>query len=72
MMPITMVDPGKECTVIKVGGQGAVKRHLADLGFTEGAVVSIVQRDGGNLIVNVRNSKLAITSQMASKILVHI
>ncbi len=57
--------------VARVGGNPATKKHLANLGFVEGAVITVVADTGdGNMIVNVKESRVAIIKQMASKIMV--
>ena len=59
-MPLSMVETGKTVVVVRVGGAPAVKQRLADLGFVEGTQIDIIQAQSGNLIVKVKDSKLAI------------
>ncbi|MBD5082744.1 MAG: ferrous iron transport protein A [Clostridiales bacterium] len=70
MMPLTLADIGEENIIKKIGGKPDVKQHLENLGFVVGGAVSIVSSIGGNLIVNVKDSRVAISKEMASKIMV--
>ncbi len=70
MMPLTLANAGEENIILKVGGNNEVKRHLEDLGFVAGANVSVVSSLSGNLIVNVKDSRVAISKEMAGKIMV--
>lgn len=70
MMPLTLSGVGEKVTVKKVGGREETRRFLSNLGFTEGAEVSIISSIEGNLIVNVRGSRVAINQEMARKIMV--
>ncbi len=70
MMPLIYASPGEEAIVRKVGGNPEVKRHLEDLGFTPGGSVTLVSALGGNVIVKVKDSRIAINEDMARKIMV--
>ncbi|MBQ2580236.1 MAG: ferrous iron transport protein A [Ruminococcus sp.] len=70
MMPLTYAQAGEENIIKKIGGTPEVKKHLADLGFVVGGTVTIVNELGGNLIVNVKESRVAIDKQMAQKIMI--
>ena len=70
MMPLILSNPGEEVIIRKVGGNPDVKKHLEDLGFVVGANVSVVSEIGGNLIVNVKDSRIAISREMAGKIMI--
>lgn len=71
MIPLAMSKPGEKVKVLRVGGNDEGKQHLADLGFVPGAEVTVVSAPGdGNVIVNLKGAKLAITSQMATKIMI--
>lgn len=70
MMPLTLASPGAENMIRKVGGNPETKQHLADLGFVAGGNVTVVSAIGGNLIVNVKESRVAISREMAGKIMV--
>ena len=70
MMPLLLASIGEENRIRKVGGGPAVKKRLADLGFVAGGSVTVVSAIGGNLIVNVKESRVAISREMAGKIMV--
>ena len=70
MMPLTLAIAGEENTMLKVGGIAEVNKHLEDLGFVAGGTVSIVSALGGNVIVNVKEARVAISEEMARKIMV--
>ena len=70
MMPLTLANAGEENTILRVGGSAEVKKHLADLGFVAGAAVNVVASLGGNVIVKVKESSVAISEEMARKIMI--
>ena len=70
MMPLLLADAGSENIVRKVGGTAEVRQHLADLGFNVGTSVTVVAAMGGNVIVKVKESRVAISREMAQKIMV--
>ena len=70
MMPLTLANAGEENTILKVGVSAEVKKHLEDLGFVAGGTVSIVSSLGGNVIVKVKEARVAISEEMARKIMV--
>ena len=70
MMPLMLADAGTEQLIHKVGGSPEVKKHLEDLGFTAGTTVRVVAALGGNLIVKVKESRVAISEEMARRILI--
>ena len=70
MMPLTMVDEGTTATIIRVGGNENLRRHLKDIGFVPNARISVVSRVNGNVIVNVKETRVAISREMAGKIMV--
>ena len=71
MLPLSMAKVGDKVMVARVGGNQEAKKHLEDLGFVSGSQVTIISAPGdGNIIVNLKESRLAITSAMASKIMV--
>ncbi|MBO4421191.1 MAG: ferrous iron transport protein A [Lachnospiraceae bacterium] len=70
MMPLNLADPGVESIIKKVGGSPEVKQHLENLGFVAGGSATVVSSIGGNLIVNVKESRVAISKEMAAKIFV--
>ena len=69
-MPLTVLGAGEKAVVRRVGGNQETRNHLADLGFVNNTEVSVIQAQAGNLIVNIKDSRLALTKEMASKILV--
>ncbi len=69
-MPLTFASVGEENMIKKVGGNPETKKHLENLGFVAGGNVTIISTIGGNLIVNVKESRVAISREMASKIIV--
>ena len=70
MMPLILAAVGETNTIRKVSGNPEVKKHLEDLGFVVGGEVTVVSAIGGNLIVNVKESRIAISREMAGKIMV--
>lgn len=70
MMPLTLADAGEGYVVQRMGGNAEVKKHLEDLGFVVGTGVSVINTIGGNLIVKVKESRVAISKEMAQKIMV--
>ena len=70
MMPLVLAELGEENTIRRIGGTPEVKKHLADLGFVVGGRVSIISALGGNVIVNVKESRVAISEEMSRKILI--
>lgn len=70
MMPLTLAQIGEENIIKKIGGKQEIKAHLETLGFVVGGAVTIVSTLGGNVIVNVKESRIAISSEMAQKIMV--
>ncbi|MBE5901835.1 MAG: ferrous iron transport protein A [Lachnospiraceae bacterium] len=69
-MPLTMSKPGEVSTIKKVGGKEEIRRFLESLGFVVGSTVSVVSENGGNMIVNIKDSRVAIGKDMANKIMV--
>ena len=70
MMPLSLAGIGEENTIKKIGGSPEVKQHLENLGFVVGGSVKLVNTLGGNVIVNVKESRVAISEEMARKIMV--
>lgn len=69
-MPLTMMSAGETNTIKRVGGKEETRRFLENLGFVAGGVVTVVSEAGGNLIVNVKDSRVAVGKDMANKIMV--
>ena len=70
MMPLMFAQVGEENIIKKIGGSPEVKRHLKNLGFVVGGTVKVVNALGGNVIVNVKESRVAISEEMAKKIMI--
>ena len=70
MMPLTLANIGEENMIRRVGGKQEVKKHLEDLGFVAGSRVTVISMLGGNVIVNVKESRVAVSKEMAQKIMV--
>ena len=70
MMPLALANPGEENLIRKVGGSPEVKKHLADLGFVAGGTATVVATLGGNIIVKIKESRIAISEEMARKIMI--
>ncbi len=68
MMPLTLATVGEENVIKKIGGNPEVKQHLEHLGFVAGGRVTVVTVLGGSLIVNVKDSRVAVNREMAQKI----
>ncbi len=70
MMPLSMVNTGEKNIIKKVGGKEETRRFLNNLGFVTGGTVTVVSEMNGNMIVNVKESRVAIGKDMANKIMV--
>lgn len=70
MMPLTLANIGEENIIKRIGGRGETKRHLENLGFTAGGNVTVVSSIGGNVIVSVKGARIAISREMAQKIMI--
>ena len=70
MMPLSLANVGENNIIKKIGGNPEVKKHLENLGFVVGGNVQIVSALGGNVLVNVKEARVAISEEMARKIMV--
>lgn len=70
MMPLVFAEPGQPQIIKKIGGNPEVKKHLEDLGFNVGGEVCIVSSLGGNVIVKVKQSRVAVSEELARKIMI--
>ena len=70
MMPLGMANVGDVNIIKKINGRDDVRQHLAELGFVLGAEVTVVSELGGNLILNVKESRIALDKTMAMRIMV--
>lgn len=70
MMPLAFANTGEEFMIKKVGGNPETRRFLENLGFVVGGSVTVVSENGGNIIVSVKDSRVAVSKEMAQKIMV--
>lgn len=70
MMPLILADRGVEKIITKVGGNADTRKFLENLGFVPGALVTVINEIGGNVIVNIKESRIAISRELAGKIMV--
>lgn len=70
MMPLTYSEKNKELIIRKIGGNEDVRRHLANLGLTVGGTLTVINSLAGNLIVKVKESRIALNKDLAKKIMV--
>ncbi|HIR60275.1 MAG TPA: ferrous iron transport protein A [Candidatus Faecivivens stercoravium] len=70
MMPLNFAAVGEENVIRKIGGSPETRKHLENLGFVVGGKVKVVQTIGGNLIVNVKESRVAVSKEMAARIMI--
>jgi ferrous iron transport protein A len=69
-MPLSLARPGVASAIKKIGGRETTRAHLQNLGFVEGGTVNVVSSMNGNLIVNVKDSRVALSRELAMKIMV--
>ena len=70
MMPLTLAEIGEENIIKRIGGKQEIKTHLENLGFVVGGTIKIINTIGGNVIVNVKDSRIAISKEMAQRIMI--
>ena len=70
MMPLNLAEAGQEQIIRKVGGNPEVRQHLENLGFQAGGSVTVVNTLNGNVIVKVKESRIALNDEMARKIMI--
>lgn len=70
MMPLSMAKPGETVTIRKVTGKDEVRQHLAELGFVVDSAVTVVSEMGGNLILQVKESRIALDKTLANRVMV--
>ena len=70
MMPLTMANTGEPQVLRKIGGKAQTRQFLENLGFVAGGTVTVVSKIGGNMIVNVKESRVAINQDMACRIMI--
>lgn len=70
MMPLSMAEIGEKKCIIKIRGEDLSKKYLENLGFTEGANVSVISEFDGNIIVSIKGTRVALSRIMANRIIV--
>lgn len=70
MMPLTFANVGEVSTIRKVGGNADTRRFLENLGFVSGAKITVLSQIGGNVIVNIKDSRVAVNAEMARHIMI--
>ena len=70
MMPLILANPGEQNIIKKVGGNPDTRKFLENLGFVAGGSVTVISEINGNVIVNVKDSRVAVSKEMAQKIMV--
>ena len=70
MMPLSMAKPGETVTIRKITGKDEVRQHLAELGFVVDSAVTVVTELSGNLILQVKDSRIALDKTMANRIMI--
>ncbi len=70
MVPLTLAGTGTAQTIQKIGGSSEVRQHLSDLGFVVGGEVTVISTSAGNVIVKVKEARVAISKEMANRIMV--
>ncbi|MCD8144709.1 MAG: ferrous iron transport protein A [Oscillospiraceae bacterium] len=70
MMPLSLATAGEDNIILKVGGKPEVRQHLENLGFVVGGTVKVITELGGNVIVSVKDARIAISREMAQKIMI--
>jgi len=70
MIPVMMTSVGEESMIVKISGQDQTRQHLAELGFVVGEKVTVISKIGGNMILAVKNSRIALDKDMLKRIMV--
>ena len=70
MMPLTMLNPGESASIVRVGGNEETKRFLENLGFVAGSEVKVISGNEGNIIAQIKESRVAVSKGIANKIMV--
>lgn len=69
-MPLTMIREGETAAIKRIGGKEEIRRHLENLGFVPGTNITMVSSNRGNIIVNVKEARVAISEELANKIMI--
>jgi len=70
MIPLIFAEEGQPSIIKKIGGSSEVKKHLEDMGFVPGSTATLITQNNGNIIVNVKETRVAISKEMAQKIMI--
>lgn len=70
MMPLAMIGEGTTASIKRVAGKEEIRRHLESMGFVPGTDITVISVNGGNVIVNVKESRVAVSKEMANKIMI--
>lgn len=70
MIPLIFAEEGQPSIIKKIGGSSEVKKHLEDMGFVPGSMATLITQNNGNIIVNVKGTRVAISKEMAQKIMI--
>ncbi|MBO7677295.1 MAG: ferrous iron transport protein A [Erysipelotrichaceae bacterium] len=70
MMPLAFASVGEENVIKRIGGKPEAKKHLEDMGFVVGSLITLISKFEGNVIVNVKDTRIAISKEMAARIYV--
>jgi len=70
MMPLALAELGIEFEILRVNGRSKVKSHLEDLGFVPGSKVELISKNNGNVICKIKNTRVALNSDLAMKIMI--
>lgn len=70
MMPLTLASVGEEAVIRKIGGSPETRKHLENLGFVAGSAVTVITELGGNVIVKVKEARIAVSKEMANRIMI--
>ena len=70
IMPLTFVNAGEQYEIKRIGGKGETREFLENLGFTTGGIVKVISESGGNIIVSIKDSRVAIGKDLAGRIIV--
>lgn len=70
MMPLLFAQKDEENVILKVNGMPEIKKHLEDMGFVSGAVIKVISSANGNLIVSIKDTKVALDKSLAGKIMI--
>ena len=65
MIPLIFIEEGQQTIIKKIGGNPEIKKHLEDMGFVPGTSVTLISKNNGNIIVNVKETRVAISKEMA-------